>query len=94
MITNSQSYTQRGNQKTEEIITFAFSIHEIENLYLQEEENHVENLTNLFKESWHGISIIGENFVSEMVGLFQGGEHQMSIEVLQMSRLQTRSVIF
>jgi len=94
VIANSQSYTQRGDQETEEIITFSFSIHEIENIYLQEEENHVENLTNLFKESWHGISIIGENFVSEMVGLFQGGEHQMSMEVLQLSRLQTRSVVY
>ena len=94
MIVNSQSYLQRGDHKTEEIIIFAFSIHDIENMYLKEEENHVENLTNLFNESWQGISIIGDKYVSELVGLFQGSKHQMSKEVLQLSRLQTRSVVY
>ena len=94
MIVNSQSYSQRGDHKTEEIITFAFSIHDIENMYLKEEENHVENLTNLFNESWQGISIMGDTYVAERVGLLQGGKHQMSKEVLQLSRLQTRSVVY
>ena len=94
MIANSQGYTQRGDHETDETFTFALSIHDIENMYLKEEENHVEKLTNLFNESWQGISIIEDKFVFEMVGLFQGGEHQMSKEVLQMSRLQTRSVVY
>ena len=60
-------------------------------MYLKEEENHVKQLLNTFTENWQGISIIGDKFVSEMIGLLQDGQQIMSKEFFQSSRLQTRS---
>ena len=61
-------------------------------MYLKEEENHVKQLLNTFTENWQGISIIGDKFVSEMIGLLQDGQQIMTKEFFQSSRLQTRSV--
>ena len=61
-------------------------------MYLKEEENHVKQLLNTFTENWQGISIIGDKFVSEMIGLLQDGQQIMSKEFSKTSILQTRSV--
>ena len=49
VIVHTQSYEEKSHHEPEEIIcSVVLTIHEIENMYLQEEENYVKQLTSMF----------------------------------------------
>ena len=69
------------------------NINEIENIYLKEEENYVNKLTNMFMENWQSVSVLREKHIlSEMIGLLNDQKHPISKEIYHLTRKQTRSV--
>ena len=57
MIVERQDYDPKNSNETEEIITFALHIHDIENIYAMEEENYVNKMTKMFSENWQEVCL-------------------------------------
>ena len=83
-------YSFDNNHKGEEIITIAFNIREIENMYLREEKNYMDKIRNTFNETWQGVSL-GEKVISETIELCKDEKkQQMSKELFQAVHMQIR----
>ena len=82
----------KNTHKEEEIITIAFNIREIENLYAREEKNYVEKIKNTFNENCQGVSL-GGKVISDLIELFKDEKKQMSIELFQAMHKQLRSAL-
>ena len=93
MIVKRKDYdtkSEKNIRKEEEIITIAFNIREIENVYAREEKNYVEKIRNTFNENWQGVSL-GEKVISETIELCKDEKKQeMSKELFQAVHMQIR----
>ena len=93
MIVKRKDYdtkSEKNIHKEEEIITIAFNIREIENVYAREEKNYVEKIRNTFNENWQGVSL-GEKVISETIELCKDEKKQeMSKELFQAVHMQIR----
>ena len=95
MIVKRKDYDTKSEKqhKEDEIITIAFNIREIENMYAREEKNYVEKIKNTFNENCQSVCL-GEKVISEMIEIFKGEKkQQMSIELFQAFHKQIRSAL-
>ena len=94
MIVEREDYELKHLGKTEEVITIALNIHDIENIYMKEEENYVEKMTNMFVNNWQEVCL-GEKVVSETIDLCKDDtKQQMSKELFLVVHRQIRLVGF
>ena len=68
MIIERQDYELKHAHEAEEIITLALYIHDIENIYMKEEENYVKKMSNMFSKNWQEVCL-GEKVISETIEL-------------------------
>ena len=94
MIVERENYELKHLSKSEEIITIALNIHDIENIYMREEENYVKKMTNMFVNNWQEVCL-GEKVVSETIDLCKDDtKQQMSKELFLVVHRQIRLVGF
>ena len=94
MIVEREDYELKHLSKSEEIITIALNIHDIENIYMREEENYVKKMTNMFVNNWQEVCL-GEKVVSETIDLCKDDtKQQMSKELFLVVHRQIRLVAF
>jgi hypothetical protein len=73
----------------DETITIALNIHELENMYLQEEEKYIQKISNLFSEAWQEVSL-GEKVISQTIDFFKDESKTISNEIFQIVHMQIR----
>ena len=78
-----------AHEDEDETITIALNIHELENMYLQEEEKYIQKICNIFSETWHEVSL-GEKVISQTIDFFKDGSKSISNEIFQIVHMQIR----
>ena len=89
MIIERKNYELMANKDEDETISIALNLHELENMYLQEEENYTQKMFNIFCETWHEVSL-GEKVISETIDFFKDGSNGISNEIFQIVHMQIR----
>ena len=93
MIIERQDYELKHGHEAEEIITLALYIHDIENIYMKEEENYVKKMSNMFSKNWQEVCL-GEKVISETIDLCTDDtKQQMSKELFHIVHMQIRLVL-
>ena len=93
MIIERQDYELKHGHEAEEIITLALYIHDIENIYMKEEENYVKKMSNMFSKNWQEVCL-GEKVISETIDLCTDDtKQQMSKELFHVVHMQIRLVL-
>ena len=83
-------YSSENNQsEKEQFIAIALNIRDIENLYTIEEENYMNNVLNVFHQSWQGVSL-GENIIKLSILYQYESTKHMSKDVFQAVHMQIR----
>ena len=71
----------------------ALNIHDIEIIYMKEEENYVKKMSNMFSKNWQEVCL-GEKVISETIELCTDDtKQQMSKELFQVVHRQIRFVL-
>ena len=78
-----------ANQEEDETVTIALNIHELENMFLQEEEKYIQKMCNIFSETWNEVSL-GEKVISQTIEFFKDGSNSISNEIFQIVHMQIR----
>ena len=73
------------------MISISLNIKQLEDRFLQEEENYVLNLHEKFQNAWNEISL-GETIISQTAAFFNTGSNSMPPQVFQIVHMQIRYV--
>ena len=78
-------------QQEQEVISISLNIKQLEDRFLQEEENYVLNLHEKFQNAWNEVSL-GETIISQTAAFFNTGSNSMPPQVFQIVHMQIRYV--
>ena len=91
VIIKRSAYETRQEQQEQEVISISLNIKQLEDRFLQEEENYVLNLHEKFQNAWNEISL-GETIISQTAAFFNTGSNSMPPQVFQIVHMQIRYV--
>ena len=92
VIIKRTAYEAREPQQEQEVVTISLNITQLEDRFMQEEENYVLNLYEKFKTSWNEISL-GETVISQAAEYFNTGtKGRPPEEMFRISHMQIRYV--
>ena len=75
----------------QEVFTISLNIKQLEDIFLQEEENYVMNLYEKFQNAWNEVSL-GEAMITQTAKLFNTGNNSIPGEIFQLVHKQIRYV--